>query len=84
MKFALFWNILWNYLSNSTQPLVKASCNPLSRQTDISLCPSRNGQFRQYLRWAANFNPQNTQCIPMVKILARLDLAKIFSSLDGH
>ncbi|MBW1840454.1 MAG: hypothetical protein JRI75_01485 [Deltaproteobacteria bacterium] len=36
------------------------------------------------LRWAPNFNPQNTQCIPAVKILTRFDLAKVFSFLDGH
>jgi hypothetical protein len=40
--------------------------------------------FRNIGVGLGNFNPQNTQCIPVVKILARLDLAEIFSSLDGH
>ena len=55
--------------------------------------PSRNGYVPQYLRWAANFNPQNTQCmdacpddeiIGAVEILARLDLTKTISFLEGH
>ncbi|MDP2647452.1 MAG: hypothetical protein Q8P24_21185, partial [Desulfobacterales bacterium] len=43
-----------------------------------------NGYLPQYLRWAPNFNPRNTPCIPPVEILARLDLAKTISFMDGH
>jgi hypothetical protein len=50
----------------------------------FSVVSSINGYFPQSLRWAANFNPQNTQCIPPVEILARLDLAKTISFVDGH
>ena len=32
----------------------------------------------------SNFNPQNTQCIPVVKIFAFLELEKIISFSDGH
>ena len=32
----------------------------------------------------SNFNPQNTSCIPLVKILARLELEKIFRLSPRH
>lgn len=32
----------------------------------------------------ANFNSQNTPCIPAVKIFAFLGLEQIFSFMDGH
>jgi len=32
----------------------------------------------------SDFNPQNTLCIPTVKIFVFLDLAKTTSFLDGH
>jgi len=32
----------------------------------------------------SNFNPQNTLCIPAVKILARLELEKIFRFSSMH
>jgi hypothetical protein len=31
-----------------------------------------------------NFNPQNTACIPAVKIFAFLELEQISSFMDGH
>jgi len=31
-----------------------------------------------------NFNPQNTPCIPLVKILSFLELEQIIPFLDGH
>ena len=40
-------------------------------------CPTENRQFPQFLRWAENYNPQNTLCIPAVKNIALLELVKI-------
>ena len=36
------------------------------------------------LSTGSNFNPRNTQCIPLVKIIAFLELEKIISFLNGH
>jgi len=36
------------------------------------------------LSTGSNFNPRNTQCIPVVKIFAFLELGKTISFSDGH
>ena len=55
-----------------------------------SVCPKK-ANFPNFgvpderdLSTGSNFNPQNTTCIPAVKIYAFLELEKIISFSDGH
>jgi len=41
---------------------------------NILLRPLQNALFCPILALGSNFNPQNTQCIPVVKIFACLEL----------
>jgi hypothetical protein len=48
------------------------------------LCPSINSYFPQSLRQIRIIILEILPCIPLVKILIFLDLAKTISFLDGH
>jgi len=45
--------------------------------------PLQNAPFRPISASGLNFNPQNTQCIPAVKILAFLELERNWTSCKG-
>jgi len=42
----------------------------------VTLRPLQNAPFRPISASGSNFNPQNTQCIPAVKIFAFLELER--------
>ncbi len=46
--------------------------------------PLQNAPFRPISASDSKFNPRNTQCIPVVKILERLDLEQTILFMDGH
>jgi hypothetical protein len=48
------------------------------------LVPVRKRLISPISASGSNFNPQNTKCIPVVKIIAFLELEKIISFSDGH
>jgi len=50
---------------------------------NFSLEAVREWLFSAISASGSDFNPQNTQCIPAVKIFAFLDLAKNFSFSDS-
>ena len=47
-------------------------------------CPSGNGYFHRFRRWAQILILEIRQCIPVVKIIARLELDETISFPDGH
>ena len=67
-------------------------CSPLSwngreyfrRSLQSIWCPSRNGYIPRSLRWIRILILEILQCIPVVRILIRLDLTKTISFLDRH
>ena len=48
------------------------------------LVPVHKWLFSAISALDSDFNPQNTQCIPAVKIFVFIDLAENISFLDGH
>ncbi|RLC29545.1 MAG: hypothetical protein DRH32_07195 [Deltaproteobacteria bacterium] len=48
------------------------------------LVPERKPLISPISALGSNFNPQNTKCIPPVKIFARLELEKIFRFSFRH
>ncbi len=44
------------------------------RPDTVGSRPLQNAPFCPISALGSNFNPQNTQCIPVVKIIARLEL----------
>jgi len=51
---------------------------------EMALLPNLIVPDERDLSTGSNFNPQNTQCIPAVKIIAFLDLEQKFLFPDGH
>ena len=54
------------------------------KATLYNLVPERKLLIFPIFASGANFNPQNTPCIPAVKICAFLELEKIFKFSFGH
>jgi len=48
----------------------------MCRDSDKKMRPLQNAPFRSISASGSNFNPQNTQCIPAVKIVAFLELER--------
>ena len=56
----------------------------LVRQKTCRWFPSVNGYFHRFRRWAQILILEIRQCIPVVKIIARLELDETISFPDGH
>ena len=51
---------------------------------NVRKCPSTNGHFAQFRRQAQILILEIRYCIPVVKIIAFLELEQNSSFLDGH
>ena len=64
-------------------------CSPISLYGQLhtvnccDLRPLQNAPFRPILASGSNFNPQNTECIPAVKIFAFLELKRNWAFCKG-